>query len=172
MASVRALLPPTDKGYLPVFLFVSAVAAAYSTIGSYTSLSATRRIYNGLFVPRVSSSTSTTPDDSVSQLVPVAGDDRQAAKAKDQVNPLAGRLFGVYTFVAGLLRIYGAYHVENPVAYQLALWGYVVAAVHFTSELLVYKTIRFNGPQGIPFVFASSGVLWMLLQYDYYTSSY
>ncbi|KAI9836021.1 MAG: hypothetical protein M1819_001632 [Sarea resinae] len=147
---------------------------------SYTTLYPTRRMYNGLFVPNVdlarassasSSSSLSDPDDSVSKLVPVTDRNKHDKKATDQVTPLAGRLFGTYTFVAGLLRIYGAYNIENPVAYQLALWGYIVAAVHFTSETAIYKAIRPDGRQAIPLLISYSGLLWMLLQYRHYTSS-
>jgi hypothetical protein len=52
--------------------------------------------------------------------------------------------------------------------YQLAIWTHVIAAVHFTSEMLVLKTINFSGPQTFPFLAAYGGTAWMLLQYNHY----
>ena len=117
---------------------------------------------------RLLSSSST--DTNVFKLVPFLGPGKHKQKARDQVTPLAGRLFGTYTFLAGLLRIYGAYYIDNPIAYQLALLGFVIAALHFTSELVIYKGIRFEARQAIPFIFSSFGMIWMVRQYRHYTS--
>lgn len=81
---------------------------------------------------------------------------------------MAARLFGTYTFCVGLIRLYAAYGIENRLLYQLGIWTYVVAAGHFTSEMLVYKTIRFSGPQIFPFLTAYAGMAWMFTQYNNY----
>ena len=131
----------------------------------------TRRIYNGKFVPNHTlppASDRYNPEDSTQILKPASPSGKDSEKAKDQVTPLAARLFGAYTWLAGLIRVYAAYQVENAGMYQLALLAHVVAAVHFTSEMLVYKTVRFSGPQAFPFAAAYGGTIWMLLQYKHY----
>lgn len=130
----------------------------------------TRRIYNGLFVPRASAN---SDPDSVAKLQPLV--DAQSLKDKptavDQVTPLAARLFGVYTILAGVIRMYGAYRVHDPVLYQLCLFTHLLAAAHFTSEAFVYKTVRLGWEHAMPFTAAFSGSLWMILQYGHYVKA-
>lgn len=143
-----------------------------NAIQGFATLHYTRRIYNGRFVsnPNLPPHTENfNPEDSVDIMIPssrVSGKDERTAK--DQVTPLAGRLFGVYTFCAGIIRLYACYQLENPLLYKLAIWTHVIAAVHFTSETFVYKTIWFSGPQIFPFLAAYGGLLWMGLQYNHY----
>lgn len=131
----------------------------------------TRRIYNGKFVlnhtlpPRTERF---NPDDSVNVLKPASATGKDSEKARDQVTPLAARLFGTYTIMAGMIRIYASYRLEDPSLYQMAIWTHVIAAVHFTSEMLVFRTIRFSGEQGFPFAAAYGGSLWMLMQWSHY----
>lgn len=94
--------------------------------------------------------------------------EKKEAAAKDQVTPLAARVFGTYTFMAGIIRFYASYNLENESLYKLGIWTHVIAAVHFTSEFFIYKTLRFSGPQIFPFLAAYGGTLWMVLQYGYY----
>jgi hypothetical protein len=149
-----------------------AVVSMGNSLQAFSTLNATRRIYNGLFVPNTklpAASSKFNPEDSTVKVVPVpSATGKDAEKAKDQVTPLAARLFGVYTFMAGLIRFYASYELENKLLYQLAIWTHVVAAIHFTSETLAYKTIRFSGPQIFPFMAAYGGLLWMTLQYNHY----
>ena len=141
-----------------------------NSLQNLATLHYTRRIYNGRFVPNTSSSSKSNgpdPEDSISKVLP-ATSGKDAEKARDQVSPLAARLFGTWTFMAGLIRFYASYNLENPSLYQLAIWTHVLAAAHFTSETLVFKTIRFSGPQIFPFAAAFGGTLWMSLQYGHY----
>lgn len=105
------------------------------------------------------------PEDSVSKLVPV---DPYKAAGKDQVTPLAARLFGTYTLAVGLIRLYAAYGLQNKFLYQLGIWTHVIAAAHFTSEMLVFKSVRFSGPQAFPFIASFVGTAWMVAQYNNY----
>jgi hypothetical protein len=152
----------------------SAAAAFYSSVQAYRSPQLTRWIYNEVFIPDVSlvrPAPSSNTYDGSPKLIPVRGSDEHSADVMDKIAALAGRLFGTYTFIAGLLRGYGAYCIEDRVAYQLALWGYIVAAVHFTSETIIFKAIRSTTPPVSPLIVSYSGVLWMVLQYRHYTSS-
>ncbi|RKU48868.1 hypothetical protein DL546_008157 [Coniochaeta pulveracea] len=168
MEALHEILPSTEKGYLPYYLLVVSVAAIGNALQNLSTLHYTRRIYNGKFVPNPSApakSTGSDPEDSVHKLVPA---DPYKAAGKDQVTPLAARLFGTYTFAVGLIRLYAAYAPEHWALYQLGIWTHVIAAAHFTSELLVYKSIRFSGPQVFPFIASYVGTVWMVSQYGHY----
>ena len=142
-----------------------------NALQNYATLHYTRRLYNGRFVTNHSLPPATdkfNPEDSTNIVKPASSSGKDSEKAKDQVTPLAARLFGTYTFMAGLIRFYACYQLENPSMYHLAIWTHVIAGVHFTSEMLVLKTMRFTGPQTFPFVAAYGGAIWMLVQYKNY----
>jgi hypothetical protein len=104
------------------------------------------------------------PDDSVNKLVPAA----PGKTGNDQITPLAARLFATYTLAVGLIRIYAAYGLENKLLYQLGIWTHVIAALHFTSEMLVYKSVHFGWEHSFPFFASYVGTVWMVLQYNNY----
>lgn len=144
-----------------------SVAAIGNSIQNLVTLHYTRRIYNGLFV---SNPTAASPD-SVTKLIPAttaAKQNKPAAAPSDQVTPLAARLFGVYTILAGVIRIYGAYRVNDPTLYQLCLFTHVLAASHFTSEILVFKTLKLGWEHAFPLAAGFGGSAWMTLQYSNY----
>lgn len=113
--------------------------------------------------------------DSVRKLQPVAGPAAPSLKDKptgvDQVTPLAARLFGVYTILAGVIRVYGAYRVHDPVLYQLCLFTHVLAATHFTSEIVVFRTLRLGWEHAFPLAAGFGGSIWMALQYGHYVKA-
>jgi len=188
---IQAYLPSGEQGILPYYLFivsfhappavpasngsqVGAVAVGNS-LQNLVTLHYTRRIYNGVFVPnaalsRTSASADFNPDDSVSKLVPASSTGKDVEKARDQVTPLAARLFGVWTLMNGLIRLYTAYEVHSRALYHLSVLTHVAALTHFTSELLVYRTMRLTGPQFFPLLAGWGGAIWMILQYGHYVS--
>ncbi|KAL2193634.1 hypothetical protein P885DRAFT_72023 [Corynascus similis CBS 632.67] len=171
MDKLQEFLPSGEKGLLPYYLFVVSVVSVGNSLQNYVTLHYTRRIYNGRFVANHSLPPATdnfNPEDSTAIVKPASSTGKDSEKAKDQVSPLAARLFGTWTFLAGLIRFYASYELENRALYQLAIWTHVIAAVHFTSEMLVLKTVRFSGPQAFPFLAAYGGSLWMILQYNHY----
>ncbi|KAK4099714.1 hypothetical protein N658DRAFT_498196 [Parathielavia hyrcaniae] len=142
-----------------------------NALQNYVTLHYTRRIYNGRFVPNHSLPSATArynPEDSTNIVKQASSTGKDSEKAKDQVSPLAARLFGTYTFMAGAIRLYASYQLEIPALYQLALSTHLIAAVHFTTEMLVFKTIKFSGPQVFPFLAGYGGAIWMVLQYNNY----
>jgi hypothetical protein len=171
MDALGAYLPSGEKGFLPPFLcFIGAVAVG-NALQNLVTLHYTRRLYNGKFVSNHALPPRTdrfNPEDSTAILKPASATGKDSEKAKDQITPLAARLMGIYTFLAGVIRIYASYRLEDPSLYQLALWTHVIAAAHFTSELLVYKTMKFTGPQAFPLLAAYGGGLWMYLQWGHY----
>lgn len=143
------------------------MAAIGNAAQNLFTLHYTRRIYNGLFV---SNPTAVSPD-SVSKLIPAktaAKQDKPALAPSDQVTPLAARLFGVYTSVAGVIRIYGAYRVHDPALYQLCLFTHLLAVAHFASEIIVFKTLKLGWEHAFPLSAGIGGSLWMTLQYSNY----
>lgn len=119
------------------------------------------------------------PGDSVHKLkrappssagTPVRPSTRSTPKPEpqDQVTPLAARLFGIYTALAGVIRVYAAYDLAHPALYQLALLTQLVAVAHFTSEALVFGTLILSWEHLFPLAAGWSGSIWMLLQYSHY----
>jgi hypothetical protein len=97
--------------------------------------------------------------------MPVAQND---PKGTDQLTPLAGRLFGTWTTITCLVRLYAAYNLRYGPMYDVAMWTYVVAFGHFASELFIYKSMTFGLPQFFPFVIASTALVWMPLVRSHY----
>lgn len=127
----------------------------------------TRRIYNGLFVANPSAK-----PDSVAKLEPVVSATLKGKPtAIDQVTPLAARLFGVYTILAGMIRVYGAYRINDPALYQMCWITHLLAAAHFTSEILFFKTVRLGWEHAFPLTAAFSGSIWMASQYGHYVKA-
>ncbi|KAI1495486.1 hypothetical protein F5X99DRAFT_403359 [Biscogniauxia marginata] len=173
MDALTAYLPPA-KGYLPYYMFGLSILAVGNSLQNYATLHYSRRLYNGRFVRNASlpAATSSTadPEDSTRKLVPVpsSSSDTKEARAQDQVTPLAARLFGTYTLVSAIVRLYASYHLRLGPLYDVALWTYVVALVHFASECAVYRTARLGPPVLFPFFFASVGIAWMVTQRGFY----
>ncbi|WOO86204.1 Ergosterol biosynthetic protein 28 [Vanrija pseudolonga] len=84
------------------------------------------------------------------------------------MNPLAGRLFSAWTAMAAAVRFLAAYDISNKGLYDLAIVAFGVATFHFTTELLVFGTVKINRASIGPLVIGSSGVAWMLTQRSYY----
>lgn len=167
MDGLYALLPSAEDGILPYYLLVVSVAAIGNAVQNLITLHYTRRIYNGLFVANPSAR-----PDSVTKLEPVVSATlKDKPTATDQVTPLAARLFGVYTILAGVIRVYGAYRVNDPALYQMCLFTHLLAAAHFVSETLVFKTVRPGWEHAFPFAAAFSGSIWMGLQYGHYVKA-
>jgi hypothetical protein len=123
-------------------LQVSAVSVLNS-IQAYASLYATQRIYSV----------------------------RQNAKGKtgpSQITPVAARLFGTWTLVSSMVRLYAAYHISNPQIYQMAFSTYAIAFFHFYSEWLLFGTAKWGFPLAGPALISVGTMTWMWLQWGYY----
>ena len=84
---------------------------------------------------------------------------------------LTARLFGTWTAVQGVVRLFAAHHVTDPVVYRMAFATYAIAAAHFGLELLVYRTTEpVSG--ATPTYFVAVGTLvWMWSQWEWYIGS-
>jgi len=149
------------------------VVAVGNSIQNLVTLHYTRRIYSGLFVrnPTVSRAPKTTnfdPEDSIDKLTQASSTGKDVEKAQDQVTPLTARVFGMWTALAGIIRIFAAYDITNPPLYQMSFLTHVMAALHFTSEIFVYKTVMLRWEVAFPVVAGWSGAIYMALQYQNY----
>lgn len=175
MQPPRRLLPT------PSLTYPAAAPAAQlsiisigNSIQNYLTLHYTRRMYNGLFVKNKNLGGPTptfNPEDSVNKLIPAAAAAAGGGPAADQVTPLAARLFGTYTLVISVVRLYVAYNISSAPMYQMGIMTYVVAWAHFVSELAVFKTQKLGSPQLLPLGFATAGIAWMAAQYGYYVEA-
>ena len=52
--------------------------------------------------------------------------------------------------------------------YQLAMWTFVIAGLHFTSEMFVFKTVVWNRASAGPLVISTLSLSWMITQWDAY----
>jgi len=86
---------------------------------------------------------------------------RQFSLAKQQVTPLAERLFGAWTLVASAVRIQCALDSTNKAIYQTTIFTFLVAFGVYSYECFVTKTIPFKNAIP-PFIVAGTSLVWML----------
>lgn len=91
--------------------------------------------------------------------------------AGTRATPHAGRLFGTWTFLSSIIRIYGAYFITERPVYDLTMASYGVALTHFVSEWLVFGTAKPRGRFLGPLVVASASLAWMWTQRGFYSGS-
>ncbi|KAL5600896.1 hypothetical protein BROUX41_005734 [Berkeleyomyces rouxiae] len=170
MASiVNEWLPPA-KGYLPYYMLSLSLLAIGNSAQNFLTLHYSRRMYNGRFVknPKLGKATTTyNPEDSVDKLVPAT----TSQEGIDQMTPVAARCFATWTFLTSIVRCYVSYHLSFGPMYDLGIWTYVVALSHFVLELGYFKTMKLGGPQMLPLMFASSGIVWMINARDFYVEA-
>ncbi|KAK8105605.1 uncharacterized protein PG998_003919 [Apiospora kogelbergensis] len=180
MDILATYLPAGDKGYLPYYMFTLSLIAVGNSLQNYMTLHFSRRFYNGRFIANKSLPPKTAtfdPEDSTNKLIPVpASATAGATKGKtantvDQVTPLAARLFGTYTLISAIVRLYASYHLNLEPVYMMAMSTYLVALGHFFTEYFFYKTYYMGGPQLMPFFFATTGTVWMVMQKSYYVDA-
>ncbi|KAI0520707.1 hypothetical protein F5B22DRAFT_48149 [Xylaria bambusicola] len=170
LGALKPYLPP-GPGYLPYYMFGLSVISVGNSLQNYLTLHYSRRLYNGQFVPNASlppKSARFDPDDSIDKVTPASTTNTKDGRTTDQVTPLAARLFGTYTFLAAVVRIYASYNLHLAPVYQMAIWTYVVALFHFASEWAVYRSAYLGPPILFPFFFATVGITWMVSQYGFY----
>lgn len=60
--------------------------------------------------------------------------------------------------------MYAAYNITTPVAYDLAIWTFGIALVHFVGECAVFGSAQLKGRFVSPLIVASSTLVWMVMQ--------
>ncbi|KAI9269217.1 Erg28 like protein-domain-containing protein [Phascolomyces articulosus] len=93
---------------------------------------------------------------------------RVYAGKPDEVTPLSARFFATWTWSVSMIRIYAAFYLEHKYMYELGIWSYVIALSHYSAELFIFKGCKFNGPFMSPLIVATTSLIWMISQYDYY----
>jgi len=84
------------------------------------------------------------------------------------VTPLQARTFAAWTMTSAVVRAYAAYHIEYKPIYDMALFTYLIAFGHFTSELLIFRTAKMNAGIIAPLLVASTTLVWMIKDYHFY----
>lgn len=135
-----------------------SVISIGNSIQAYLTTFYTKRIYIG---PRPAPGTPPTKPHLLTK-----GYDLTRSEATE----LSTRTFGTWTLLTSVVRIYAAYRIEDPALYQLAIWTYAVAFGHFMTEWFWYKTTRFGLPLFFPVAVSTSGLIWMLSQWDFYVN--
>ncbi|KKF93740.1 Ergosterol biosynthetic protein 28 [Ceratocystis platani] len=166
---INEWLPPA-KGYLPYYMLSVLRPKITFPNPAAPFVVRHRRMYNGRFVknPKLGKATATfNPEDSVDKLVPA----HAGQEGIDQMTPVAARCFATWTFLTSIVRCYVSYHLSFGPMYDLGIWTYVVALSHFTLELGYFKTMKLGAPQLLPFMFASTGIAWMIYVRDFYVEA-
>lgn len=93
--------------------------------------------------------------------------DKLYTAAPDEVNGLSARLFGVWTMLSAILRLYCAFDIRNKSIYNLTLVSFFLAFIHFVLEITVYKTATLTVGVLAPLLVSSISIVWMLTGYCY-----
>ncbi|KAL6926100.1 hypothetical protein ACO0SA_002669 [Hanseniaspora valbyensis] len=133
-----------SKNYLPKWLLFISVVSIFNSIQCFSKIgiSLTKKVYSNT-----------------------------SAKNNNEINSLTCRLFGTWTFIACMIRLYGAIYTSNEQVYQLCFISYIVALGHFGSELIVFRACKFDKGIAGPFIVATTSLIWMYKQKEYYTGS-
>ncbi|XP_069494141.1 ergosterol biosynthetic protein 28 homolog [Ambystoma mexicanum] len=83
------------------------------------------------------------------------------------VNGLQARTFGIWTLLSSLVRCACAIDIQNKTLYHITLWSFVLAVVHFLSEVFIYKTAPLTIGVMAPLMVGSFSVLGMLIGFQY-----
>jgi hypothetical protein len=81
---------------------------------------------------------------------------------------LTARIFGTWTLLSSVIRLYAAYYISNPQIYQIAFATYAIAFFHFYSEWLVFGTAKWGKGLAGPAIISVGTMAWMWTQWDYY----
>lgn len=101
-------------------------------------------------------------------LMPLGLTRRIYSQQPQQVTQLTSHVFAAWTLLSAVLRYQCAYNMSNGVVYDLTFWSYVIAAAHFVSEIVVFKSIKFPGPVISTFCVAITSIFWMIHERDFY----
>ncbi|KIJ51560.1 hypothetical protein M422DRAFT_776788 [Sphaerobolus stellatus SS14] len=104
-------------------------------------------------------------------LVTVALTRRIYSRSPNEVTALQSRTFAVWTWISAVIRLTCAYHIHNKAIYDVTMWSYVGALVHFASEWLLFRTADFGSGLLGPLIVAPLSLAWMWTQYDFYVKA-
>ncbi|KIJ12810.1 hypothetical protein PAXINDRAFT_136700 [Paxillus involutus ATCC 200175] len=84
------------------------------------------------------------------------------------ITALQARTFAVWTLTSAVVRGYAAYNLHNKTIYDMALFTYLIAFGHFTSELFIFRTCKINVAVLSPIIVSTATLVWMVQQYEFY----
>ncbi|QEU62937.1 Erg28 [Kluyveromyces lactis] len=87
----------------------------------------------------------------------------------NETTSLSARTFGTWTLVSCIIRLYGALYLTENHVYQLTFISYVIALLHFGSELLIFRTCKLGAGFLGPLVVSTTSLVWMYFQKEFYT---
>ncbi|KAI3635600.1 hypothetical protein MIR68_006238 [Amoeboaphelidium protococcarum] len=80
----------------------------------------------------------------------------------NQVTPLMARMFGTWTLLSTIIRLYTAYNIYDTTACVMCLATFGIALFHFASEIWIFKTSNLSSKGVIaPLIIASTSIVWM-----------
>ncbi|KAG9314859.1 Erg28 like protein-domain-containing protein [Chiua virens] len=91
--------------------------------------------------------------------------------APTSITELQARTFAAWTLTSAIVRGYAAYNIHSKVVYDMALLTYLIAFGHFTSELFIFRTAKFNVPVLSPVIVSTVSLVWMIQQYEFYVKA-
>lgn len=80
-----------------------------------------------------------------------------------EASPLLSRMFGIWTILAAIIRLVFALGPYNMSIWLVTLLSFVLALLHFTSELFIYKTTTFSFATISPLVVSSVSIIWLIV---------
>lgn len=86
------------------------------------------------------------------------------------VTPLSARMFAVWNLTSALVRAYAAFHIHEQGSYVLCAGTFVIALVHFVSELCIFRTTALGPGIISPLIVASASLVAMVLQFRNYVA--
>ena len=92
------------------------------------------------------------------------------SRSGSETSALSSRIFGTWTIVSAMIRLYAAYNISNPQIYQLAIGAYAIAWAHFMSEWMVFKTVAWGRGLAGPVLISTGSLVWMFSQWGYYVA--
>eukprot|EP00128_Syssomonas_multiformis_P017515 Colp12_sorted_trinity150504_noHs@15960 len=77
------------------------------------------------------------------------------------ITDLTARMFGSWTFLAGLLRLYCAADINSKSTYQVTMWSFALVFAEFAAEVFLYNTAALTPGIVLPFIISGGSFLWM-----------
>lgn len=88
--------------------------------------------------------------------------ERQFSLAPQQVSPLAGRLYSIWTLLACVVRLIGAFFLHERGACLIVLSTFLIAIFFFAYETFITQTVPIVN-SATPFLVASISSIWVIL---------
>ncbi|KAF8071720.1 Erg28 like protein-domain-containing protein [Lyophyllum atratum] len=96
---------------------------------------------------------------------------RRIYNATAIVTPLQARTFAVWTLTSAVVRAYAAYNIHDKTIYDMAMFTYLIAFGHFSSEWLIFRSATMNPGLISPVIVSTTSLIWMFNQYSFYVQA-